>query len=223
MLNNNDQYWGGPALFNNDMTIFGDLRVYGDLDAENISIPGSIIQVVGAASSSSIVVSTSGFTNPAGITGVSTATISIIGNSNSRVIVNFTGNTYCTSSAGAINPTIGYAVTRLVIPPPQSIRTVGVGSTAVFFSFNTTSIPASSILTAPVSINFVDRPTPIEKGSTIIYTLFMGVNGATPASLLYNGAPITSPGMLGLSNNALGGFSPMTSTTLQEVRGKKSQ
>jgi len=221
MENNNDQYWGGPAYFNNDMTIYGNLKVYGDLDAI-VSIPGSIIQVVGAASSSSTVVSTTGFNNPSGITGVSTSTISIIGNSNSRILVNFTGNTYCNNTGGAINPTIGYAVTRVIIPPPQSFNTVGVGSTAVFFSFNSTSIPASSTLTAPVSINFVDRPTPIERGSTVIYTLFMGITGATPASLLYNGAPIASPGMLGLSNSASGGFNPMTSTTLQEVLGRKS-
>ncbi len=221
MVNNNDLYWGGPALFNNNMTIFGDLQVYGDLDCENISIPGSIIQVVGTASSSSIVVSTSGFTNPGGITGVSTASISIIGNSRSRIIVNFTGNVFCNNSGAAINPTLGYAVVRNITPPPQSIRTVGVASTAVFFSYNSTSIPASSTLTAPLSINFVDVPTPIERNSTVTYTLFVGITGATPASLLYNGSAISSPGMLGLSNNATGGFNPMTSTVLQEVLGRK--
>lgn len=218
MANNNDQYWGGPAYFNNDMTIYGNLKVYGDLDAI-VSIPGSIIQVVGSATSSVLSVSTAGFTNVSGITGVSTSSISIVGNSNSRVIVNFTGNTFCNNSGSAINPTIGYAVTRLIVPPPQSFNTVGVGSTAVFFSFNSTSIPASSTLTVPVSINFVDRPTPIERGSTVIYTLFMGITNATPASLLYNGSAIASPGMLGLSNNISGGFNPMTSTTLQEVLG----
>jgi len=217
-MDNNDQYWGGPAYFNENMTIFGNLKVYGDLDA-NVFIPGSIIQVVGSATSSVLPVSTAGFTNAGGITGVSTSSITIVGNSNSRIIVNFTGNVFCNNSGAAINPTFGYAVARTIVPPPQSIRTVGVASTAVFCSFNATSIPASSTLTAPLSINFVDRPTPIERGSIVTYTLFVGITGATPASILYNGSAIASPGILGLTNNSLGGNNPMTSTILQEVLG----
>lgn len=218
-MDNNDQYWGGPAYFNENMTIYGNLKVYGDLEA-NVSIPGSIIQVVGSATSSVLPVSTSGFNNVSGITGVSTSSMTIIGNSNSRVIVNFTGNIFCNNTSGSvIAPSFGYAITRTVIPPPQSIRTVGVASTAVFFSFNTTNIPASSSLTVPLSTNFVDRPTPIERGSVVVYTLFVGVTGATPASILYNGSAFGSPGILGLSNNSSGGFNPMTSTVLQEVLG----
>lgn len=213
-MDNNDKYWGGPAFFNDDMTIYGNLKVYGTLEA-NISIPGSIIQVVGTASSSAIVVSNTGFNNVSGITGVSTASMSIVGNSNSRIIVNFTGNIFCNNAGAAINPTFGYAVTRTVTPPPRSISSVGIASTSVFFSFNSTSIPASSTLTAPLSINFVDRPTPIERGSTVTYTLFVGVTGATPTSILYNTNPFAPPGMLGLGNTTGG----MTSTTLQEVLG----
>lgn len=218
-MDNNDQYWGGPAYFNDNMTIYGNLKVYGTLEA-NVSIPGSIIQVVGSATSSVLPVSTSGFNNVSGVTGVSTSAISIVGNSNSRIIVNFTGNVFCSNSSGAvIAPSFGYAVTRTIVPPPQSIRTVGIASTSIFFSFNTTSIPASSSLTVPLSLNFVDRPTPIEKGSTVTYTLFVGVTGATPASILYNGSAFATPGILGLSNTLTGGFNPMTSTTLQEVLG----
>ena len=213
-MDNNDKYWGGPAFFNDDMTIYGNLKVYGTLEA-NVSIPGSIIQVVGTASSSAIVISNTGFNNVSGITGVSTASMSIVGNSNSRIIVNFTGNVFCNNAGAAINPTFGYAVTRTVTPPPRSIASVGVASTSVFFSFNSTSIPASSTLTAPLSINFVDRPTPIERGSTVTYTLFVGVTGATPTSILYNTNPFAPPGMLGLGNTTGG----MTSTTLQEVLG----
>lgn len=213
-MDNNDKYWGGPAYFNDDMTIYGNLKVYGNLEA-NVSIPGSIIQVVGTASSSAIVVSNTGFNNVSGITGVSTASMSIVGNSNSRIIVNFTGNIFCNNAGAAINPTFGYAVTRTVTPPPRSISSVGIASTSVFFSFNSTSIPASSTLTAPLSINFVDRPTPIERGSTVTYTLFVGVTGATPTSILYNTNPFAPPGMLGLGNTTGG----MTSTTLQEVLG----
>lgn len=217
-MDNNDKYWGGPAYFNDDMTIYGNLKVYGNLEA-NVSIPGSIIQVVGTASSSVLPVSTAGFNNVSGITGVSTASMSIVGNSNSRIIVNFTGNVFCNNTGGAIAPSFGYAISRTIVPPPQSIRSVGIGSTSVFFSYNTTNIPASSSLTVPLSINFVDRPTPIERGTLITYTLFVGVTGATPASILYNGSAFGSPGILGLSNTLTGGFNPMTSTTLQEVLG----